>query len=118
MALEIVDERFSEVATLQTLLRTPAEIRIAGTRSESAKTTFHGASMIAGLEFLAWMESRRRPVTPKDVMDRFGCSKATSYRWFRTYADARHLVWPPEDHQPVSFPARPSVPAYAGGALQ
>jgi hypothetical protein len=115
MAFEIVDERFPETETIQSLLHTPAEI---GIYFGERKFDVPCKAVLAGLQFLVWMESRRRPVTPKDIVDRFGVSRATSYRWLRTYADARRLVWPPEDNQPVSFPARPSVPAYAGGAVQ
>jgi hypothetical protein len=115
MAFEIVGERFPEAETMASLLQTPVELSI---NVRPRKHDVPARAVLATLEFLIWMESRRRPIGPKDVVDRFGVSRATSYRWLRTYADARRLVWPPEDNQPVSFPARTTVPAYAGGALQ
>lgn len=81
------------------------------------------APTVQSIRFLDWMLSRRSPATPIDVMDHFEVSRATAYRWLRTYADARCLVWPPRDGRmparaPLAFPARPgTVPQYAG-ALQ
>ncbi|PSD17737.1 hypothetical protein C7E15_10280 [Stenotrophomonas maltophilia] len=38
--------------------------------------------------FVSWMQSRRTPATPNDLMNRFGMSQATAYRYLRRYRDA------------------------------
>lgn len=38
--------------------------------------------------FVSWMQSRRTPATPSDLLDRFGMGRATAYRYLRRYRDA------------------------------
>lgn len=38
--------------------------------------------------FVSWMQSRRTPATPSDLLDRFGMSRATAHRYLRRYRDA------------------------------
>lgn len=38
--------------------------------------------------FVSWMQSRRTPAKPSDLMNRFGMSQATAYRYLRRYRDA------------------------------
>lgn len=37
--------------------------------------------------FVSWMQSRRTPAKPSDLMN-FGMSQATAYRYLRRYRDA------------------------------
>ncbi len=39
-------------------------------------------------QFVAWMQSRRTPATPSDLLDRFGMCRATAYRYLRKYQNA------------------------------
>lgn len=39
-------------------------------------------------QFVAWMQSRRTPATPSDLLDRYGMCRATAYRYLRKYHDA------------------------------
>ncbi|MBM9912754.1 MULTISPECIES: hypothetical protein [Stenotrophomonas] len=39
-------------------------------------------------QFVAWMQSRRTPATPSDLLDRYGMCRATAYRYLRKYQDA------------------------------
>jgi hypothetical protein len=36
-------------------------------------------------DLLAWFESRRHMPTADDIRTRFGCSRATAYRWLMLY---------------------------------
>lgn len=41
-----------------------------------------------GIAFALWMKSRRIPVTFRDVMSEFGCSRATAHHWLNKYETA------------------------------
>lgn len=66
------------------------------------------------IRFVDWMMSRRTSTTPRDLMDHFGISRATAYRWLGIYADARGIPWPPSEsgippkRAPLRFAIAPS----------
>lgn len=48
----------------------------------------HAPSLIAAaLSFVQWM-AHRPQVTARDVVRRYGVSRATAYRWLRDYREA------------------------------
>ena len=49
---------------------------------KNAGVAYHAA------RFIRWADSFRRPITPRDVMDRWNVSRATAYRWLRGYEAA------------------------------
>jgi hypothetical protein len=78
------------------------------------------------IKFSAWIYARRTSVAAADVMERFGCSRASAYRWLRFFADVhgleikgRLIGWTPGsiDVRDIRCPQRPGAfPAYAGAA--
>jgi transposase len=50
------------------------------------------ASLEQTIRFLDWAEDMGDRLTPAAIKEKFGCSRATSYRWFAAYRDARAAV--------------------------
>jgi len=110
MGRESLQQLFASPET-SILLKTPTSM---GPAKRERTVAVPARAVMSSILFLDWMASRRTPATPQTIQDHFGVSRATSYRWLRTYADARGLVWPTKT-EPVSLPPRaPAAPQYAG----
>jgi hypothetical protein len=44
-------------------------------------------SIEIGIRLTLWMQQRCRPATAADIQEKFGVSRATSYRWLAMYLD-------------------------------
>ena len=49
-------------------------------------------SIEAVLSFASWARGQGGHLTPEAIKARFGCSRATSYRWFNAYRAARERM--------------------------
>ena len=44
--------------------------------------------MVRGIRFGRWMAAQRHFPTAQQVMDRFGCHRATAFRWLAQFREA------------------------------
>lgn len=50
-----------------------------------------GTSLELAIRFAAWADSMGDRLSPAAIREHFGCSRATSYRWFAAYKAARDV---------------------------